>query len=329
MKLSFLLINVLFSFYAIANNCEEVRGAFDIGSGSTKAYVAVVDTCKKTILKTLHEEQASIGFKDSLEKSKDQTFSNEVISEAKLKIQSMTDKMKKLNAKRISAVATAAFRDAKNAQKAANEIAGKSGVKIKIISQKEEARLGVRSAMANPSLKQDSENKLAIWDIGGGSMQITYSDKKGYASVYEGDLASVNFKNKVISELQKKDIKQVSSPNPIGADFTRAIALAENDAKKNTPDSLKKVSSTSKWIGIGGVWWFSVRNQLNKSKLVTDKDLEKALNERSKLKDDQIKSSYAATDVTNLALVLGYMKALSIKQVEPIEASLVQGLVLE
>lgn len=321
----------LFSSFALAKakSCEEVRGAFDIGSGSTKAYVAVVDVCKNKILKTLHEEQASIGFKDSLEKSKNGTFSKEVVDQAKAKFQELVNIMRSLKAQRLTAVATAAFREAKNGQSAAKIIAGATKVKIKIISQKEEARLGVKSALANPASQADPQQSVGVWDIGGGSMQMTYVDNKKRPHVYEGRLASVNFKNKIIGEIQKKDIKTVASPNPLGADFVEAIALAERYGRENAPDSLKKAAVQSKWFGIGGVWWFSVRNQMKKEKIVTAAELEKTLEARSQLKDSDVGGSYAATDVANLALVLGYMKALSIKQVEPLEASLVQGLVLE
>ena len=303
--------------------CEETRGSVDMGSGSTKALVAVVDFCQKKILKVTFSEQTPIGFKDSLEESKDGRFDAETLEEAQVKYSALIAAMKELGAKSIKSVATAAFRKATNGAEAAVQIAGSTGVPITIISQTQEAELGVQSAVVLAGVAPES---VAVWDIGGGSMQMSYI-KDGKLQVFEGDLASVSFKNAVIKDLQKKNPEKVKSPNPLRAQRDKAVKLAQAHASRTASDELKTLSPNLKWLGIGGVWWHSVRKQSPENdSVVTTQEIEQSLKKRASLRDSEIGGNYAETEVTNLALVLGYMKALKIKEVQPIDAALNQGL---
>lgn len=296
-----------------------------MGSGSTKAYVAQVDVCKKQIVSRVWSEQTPIGFKDAL-KSNHGKFSDDLIQQARERFLSLLTRMREQKAQRITAVATAAFREAENGAEAAINILATSGVPILIVSQEEEARLGVRAALA---VSQADEEKAAIWDIGGGSMQITYPDAHKTPRIFAGSLASVNFKDAVISRVQKKDPGKTKSPNPLGPAYEAATELARQRCLEKTPRGLKERAQNLRWLGIGGVWWHSLRKQLGGNIVIEEKDLAETLKARSKLADGDIGGDYAATDVTNLALVLGFMRCLGIQKVEAIDASLVQGLVLE
>lgn len=308
------------------SSCEETRGSVDMGSGSTKALVALVDFCQKKILKVTFSEQTPIGFKESLEASKDNRFDTETIEEAQVKYSALIASMRGLGAKSIKSVATAAFRKAANGPEAAGQIAGATGVPIAIISQAQEAEMGVRSALI---LSGSTPESIAVWDIGGGSMQMSYfKDQK--LQVFEGDLASVSFKNAVIKDLQKKNPEKVKSPNPLRGQRAKAVQLSSQHALKNVSGELKSQSPSLKWVGIGGVWWHSLRKQVpEKDGLISAQEIERALKKRSSLRDTQIGGNFAETEVTNLALVLGYMKALKIKEVKPLDAALNQGLLFE
>lgn len=285
--------------------CIERRGAIDVGSGSTKALGAVVDICKQQIVKVLFDEQTPISFKDS-------SFSSEVISEAQVKFTSLVRALNKLEIHHINAVATEAFRQIKDGEEIAKKISNFTSVDLRVITQSEEAELGVASARALAS------PEAVVWDIGGGSMQITTKNE-----VFLGKLASVSFKDLVIKKVKHKDPKQVKSPNPL-KEWKEAITLSLNHANKNLSENLKTNFKKTPWMGIGGVWWHSIRSQ-TKNEATLD-SLRQALKQRSKLNDSQIGGSYASTDVTNLALVIGYMEALGISSVTPVKATLTQGL---
>lgn len=341
----------------VSDPCHKRRGAIDIGSGSTKGFAAVVDICQTParIVERLFDEKSKISFGESVERSSENTFSPDVVTDASAKIATMAEEMNAKNIERLTIVATAAFRKAKNGAETAAKISDEvtkrlkgnttldlQAARVQILSQDAEAEIGALSAITNlphdvrAAPSESSDAVFVVWDIGGGSMQMFANGKKGEATqhhLYTGDLASVTFKNQVLRELKKKDPSTVKSPNPLGKDRIKAVSIARAHAKKNVPEIFKKSGNQATWIGIGGVLAISVAKQVEKeglspnSSFFTDSALAKTLEARANRKDEEIESEYRETEITNLALVLGYMQELGIKRVETVEASLTQGLV--
>lgn len=341
------------------NPCLQRNAAVDIGSGTTKALAVVVDVCQtpKRIVEKLVDERIKISFADAVEASPTGEIPPLMITDASAKIATLVETMNSKSLNRLTIVATAAFRKAKNGPAVAQAIStatkARLGEKtnlpptnfdIKILSQTEEAAAGARSAIAalapaetaSKSAKptdvnsndKDFSQDVFVWDIGGGSMQIW-----SQSELFTGDLASVSFKNRVLTEIQKK---KEGSPNPLKNGHRAATAMARKHAKENVSASLKKKAPAARWIGIGGVLAISTLKQVEKEAgllkgetAFTAKALAETLPTRALRSDEELESDYAATDVTNLALVLGYMQELKVPQVETVDASLVQGLVLE
>ncbi len=323
---------IIFSFhFVLAKNCLQNRGSLDIGSGTTKGLVAEVDICEQKIVKIIFEDRLPLSFSEALEKSTDKKIPQTMLDEAIPQMNAMVTKMQQLNPTQIKAVATSVFRVAKNGQEVAKKISNAIKVPVHIITQDQEAELGFLSALATTKLSvtRQSLNKIIVWDIGGGSMQM-YADNNGKHQIYKGNLASVTFKNKVLEVLQFKNPKNSSSPNPLGNNREAAIQLAKNHAYQNVPGYFKKHALSALWIGVGGVLSSSIQDQTGKEKSeFTQDEITQTLLEKSKLSDTRLKGDYKTTDVTNLALVLGYMKALNIQKVETAKASLGQGLLLK
>lgn len=307
----------------LSKNCLQNKGAIDIGSGSTKAFAAIVDICEKKIVKTLFERQMILGFGEALAKSGKEEIPEALIQRAGNEIANFVNEMRKADVKDVSAIATAAFRKAKNGSHAAGEIGRLAKISVTILTQDQEADVGALSARSRLGIAANDQNSV-VWDIGGGSMQMWARTSKG-VEIFKGDLASVSFKNRVLEEILKKDIKKASSPNPLGKKHVEATQMAIDHATKNVPDFFRK--GGLRWLGIGGVLSISIKNQTKKPTF-TAADLKITLLKNSTLTDRQIHSDYRATEVTNLALVLGYMKALQIEKVETVEASLAQGWLL-
>ncbi|KHD87795.1 MAG: hypothetical protein OM95_12340 [Bdellovibrio sp. ArHS] len=309
---------------AYANPCQEKKGALDFGSGTTKAFAAIVDTCQKKIVSVLYEERLPLALNEALEKSPKKEIPVETVQEALPQIKRIVNQMTQLEVKNIQAVATSVFRVAKNGAAIAQMIFHETKVPIQVISQEREAELGYWSALAQKAVRPSET--VIVWDIGGGSMQM-YSRQKNKAHIYQGNLASVTFKNQILQILQFKDPAQVSSPNPLGRQREAAVQLAKNHAYLNVPTYFKEKAVVARWIGVGGVLSASVQRQVKAGATdFTVSELDETLKRQAVLRDDQLSGSYKISDVSNLALVLGYMQALKIGKVETAQASLGQGL---
>lgn len=330
--------------------CLERRGAIDIGSGSTKAYAAIVDICvtPKKIVEKLFDSKVKISFGEAVEQSPDGKIPAEMITDASVKIARLADEMNAHHLDSLEAVATAAIRKSKNrdevvsaiSKSIADRLRGKTKIKpealnVRVLSQIEEAQVGASSALANlPSTDENPAEKsksVMVWDIGGGSMQMTAPNSD---ELFTGDLASVSFKNQVIRDVLKKDPHLVKSPNPLKKSAPKATAIARAHAETNVGTYFK--NPALRWVGIGGVLALSVQKQVDREEgerrsgppHFTVKAVSKTLDKRANRTDEEIDSEYRETEITNLALVLGYMQALKIEKVETVEASLVQGLIL-
>ena len=306
----------------------QVRAAFDVGSGSTKMKVAKVDTCTQTLIATILEDQVKVDYRDQLEKSQDGEFPEPTLQAGREAFKNLLAKAKKSGATHFAGVATAAFRSAKNGAVFLTEIKSNLKINIRIISQEEEAHLGFRAVSQTQKLPMA---RILVWDIGGGSQQMMTLNEKSQAVIYDGKLASVSFKNKVIAQVQNKNINEVNSPNPLSApQIVAAKKLAQSEARNEVPEPIKtKILNMPDLtvVGIGGVLSRSIVDNTPGDKTeIKLEDLEKGLKTKTDKTDAEIGGEYAATEVTNMVLVSAYMQALKIKSYRPLRLSLIDGL---
>lgn len=303
---------------------DEVLAAFDVGSGSTKMKIAKYNSCTNTIPETIYIDQVKVDYRDSLEKNDAGEFSKEIKSEGKAALKKLKITAVEKGATKFAGVATAAFRQAKNAESFIQEIKKELGIQIRIIPQSEEALLGFKAAALSVNKNPDA---VTVWDIGGGSMQITALKSATEPEIYYGQLASVSFKNKVIETIQKKDINTVTSPNPMSAaQVNKALLLAEDHATLYIPAFLKKRMPQTEVLGIGGVLSRSITKYVPNKSPITLQDIKAAIKTATQKTDSEIGGDFAATELTNLILVAGHMKALKIKAYIPTEAALVDAI---
>ncbi|MFS4458670.1 Ppx/GppA phosphatase family protein [Bdellovibrio sp. HCB2-146] len=335
MKITSSLLSIIVVPFLVLTACQtapkttcgpEVRAAFDIGSGSTKMKVGEYDTCTDKLNKVILEDQAKVNYQESLQASSDQTFSEEVQDAGMAALRSLLEKALNEKATRFAGVATAAFRKAQNAPEFLSEIDKKLGIHVKVITQEQEAMIGFKGAASLSQLPQD---KMILWDIGGGSQQMVVLNDKKEPVIYSGTLASVSFKNYVISRIQKKDTNKVTTPNPLGKKTTAAASkYAEQHARETVPAEIqlhiKKKDAAV--VGIGGVLSRSIVDQVTNKTSVTATEVEQALKKRMDLTDAEIGGEFVQTEITNLVLVGGFMKALNMNKYQPVKASLIDGL---
>ncbi|MCT4642619.1 MAG: hypothetical protein N4A33_10030 [Bacteriovoracaceae bacterium] len=321
MKYFFVILLIQFSYAS----CLKKRAALDIGSGTTKLKIGTVDYCKNKVVSIDKTLNIPVGYKKDLKENKlNNEFSQKIMDEGIRAFIRVKNLLNRYEISDIRTAATSAFRTAKNAKKFIHNIYVKTGIVVEVITQRQEALLGYKAASSLAKKKN-----YLVWDIGGGSMQMTYKDsKKTY--IYEGKMAAVPFKRVIIDNIQGK--KDVSSPNPftqkdvvLSKKYAYEFALKDVDKEIQDIVKLKDIDI----IGIGGVHSGAILGNMGKADYYTYKDLNDMLEKRYHLADKQIGGKYAATSTSNMALVLGFMMALNINKVITGKINLADGLLLD
>ncbi len=338
-----------------SSDCLENRMALDIGSGSTKVLIAEVDFCLQRLHKIYFKDSKPIKIKEQL-KLNNQTIPESIQVELINVIRDWKLAHKNLKIKTYLAVATEVFRQAKNGTTTLAQITKATKIKVKLIQQTDEAKIGFYSALA---LSPYDSSQIAAWDIGGGSQQLTLLNSENNFITYQGKMASVSFKDLVLNLKFKEEVASKNSPNPLGpllADM--ALKKIEKYSRNDVPAALQKQLKTKIILGIGGVHNQSLAKQLVQNKTnvseselpkqlpakqtvvasepepnevlvsYTPQDLLRLLQKQAELADPQLNSEYPETEVTNIILVLGYMNALAIPKVSLVPADLTYGLIL-
>lgn len=178
-------MGVLITMLKIRRGRVVVRGAFDIGSGATKLCVARVRVDRLTgktkgIVEILFNEQTGVLLRSDMAKSTDgRTMSDGILKRCEACVSRYQKIAIRLGAEECAGVATAVFRKAANGETFLRDVLRKKlGVKIDMIDQKVEGRIGWLTAVAALRTSESSEiertptDRVIMWDSGGGSFQI-------------------------------------------------------------------------------------------------------------------------------------------------------------
>lgn len=311
-------------------DCETRRlASFDIGSGSTKFLLAELNSCKAQQMIILMKDSKPVSYAQDLANSGKSQFSEEIIQKGEETIGEFLKSAQAYGDFQIRAVATQAFRQAHNGQEIVHKWQQKFSGDWKVISQDEEAKL----AYSFVEFKTSKQDRLLVWDIGGGSQQLVWqrSDKQNNIQMMKSTLASVSFKNAVLKYLKRP--AKVLTPNPLSlSEHNLALDLALSlIAKEKNSELSNWLAKPAVIIGIGGVHGGSLKNQLGlkEGEKITQRDLRQLLQRKQNLSDKEIGGSYATTEITNLILVLGMMMTYDIKEYVVMEASLTEALVVD
>lgn len=337
--------------------CVQIRAAFDVGSGSTKMKVSEVDVCQGKLLKLLFPVQVDdfakaahkVPYKEDLKRSYQQadrkkgTLSEAVTQRGLKALLDLKAVAQSYGAKAWAGVATSAFRQASNGKDVIAQLSQKSGIPIVVISQTEEGMLAFYAVRA--LFPQIPVEQLLVWDIGGSSMQMIAqtpgtSGNPPKNDLYLGQLASVPMATYIAETLQGKKGNMAFSPNPIDATtYAKALQHVVEQANREVSETIKQRAKSGRVVGVGGVHFFSVSGQVKEKDGYSMEGLHKAIQDRLGLDDQAMaqKNSpkavkremrFIRTQLTNLILVHGYMKALGIQHVSTASINLANGLLL-
>lgn len=153
----------------IPRPAEGVRiAAIDIGSNSIRQIVA--DVSPTGSIRIIDEMKAAPRLGAGL--SRTGRLSAGSMRHALEAVQRMTTLARQLGAVRIHVVATSAVREAENRRDFLDLVREETGLKVRLLTGEDEARLSFRSALAHFDL---GVRRAVVMDIGGGSLELAMS----------------------------------------------------------------------------------------------------------------------------------------------------------
>lgn len=321
-----LCIILALPLFSSLNANVERRLAIDVGSGGTKVAIADVNTETNQIEQIILDTSFPVPYQASLDKSSDGNFDETTKALGLKTFKEIKDLSEQHQVQRITAIATSAFRKANNAKEFVEEIERQTNIQVRIIPQREEGEIAYFSAMADGRF---SPEEVVVWDIGTGSLQMTTQNATQGISVYMGEqMGSVAFKTYIIEAIQDKDVEEINSPNPLTEeDLKLADRYARAFGRKAYPIIKEKIK-TGKVVGIGRLFYHSIRPLAAEGDVITRDGLRAYINEALNKSDEELNNPYAYVDVSNCILTLAIMKSLHIQEIHPIETTTTRGLLV-
>ena len=310
------------------DDCVSRRAAFDIGSGTTKVKVADVDLCDKTLDSVVLAEDTPVFYGVDVAEPHGEGFRADTMDRGFAALAAFKARADQHRPEAYAAVATAAFRRARNAPEFIARIEAELGIPVNLIAQSQEARLGFMGAVRAASV---DPKRAVVWDVGGSSMQMTALSDDGRLVIYEGALASGQMREHVAHRVQGKSA-DTTSPNPVSdeeASAARAYAeaYATQDVEGRPRDKLADPETVV--IGIGALKYYGNRPAYQPGATCSPHGLQVRIADLLDKSDEQIGGDYAATQVSDRLLLVGFMRALGIEEVRLVDVDLTDGLLFE
>jgi exopolyphosphatase/guanosine-5'-triphosphate,3'-diphosphate pyrophosphatase len=141
------------------------RACIDIGSNTTRLLVA---DCSDASLQEVHQERAFTRIGGAL--SADGTIAATKIAEVALVVARQLWVANELGVSDVQVVATASVRGAANGDVLVAAVADSCGQPVRVLSEREEARLAFIGAVG--TLQRPPDGELGVIDVGGGSTEL-------------------------------------------------------------------------------------------------------------------------------------------------------------
>jgi exopolyphosphatase/guanosine-5'-triphosphate,3'-diphosphate pyrophosphatase len=142
--------------------------AIDVGSNSIRQIVA--DVARSGAIRVVDEMRAQPRLGAGLDARGH--LEPEAQRRALEALRRMATLARQLGARRVEAVATSAVRDAANGLEFVRRVRSETGLRLRLLTGEEEARLSFRSALAHFDLRA---GRAVVVDIGGGSLELSMS----------------------------------------------------------------------------------------------------------------------------------------------------------
>jgi exopolyphosphatase/guanosine-5'-triphosphate,3'-diphosphate pyrophosphatase len=330
-----LLTNVkpseLYSLITGKNHCYEIRYSFDIGSGATKTRKNLVDTCEGRLLKNLDEKIEQIKYQQCINNSKNGTLDPSCM---KMGLDSIRRLQEKYNidcsGEKCAGIATAWARNASNTEELIKAFR-EQNIHIRVVSQKEEGEIGFNAARMHTETKYFSPEHMIVWDIGGGSFQLS-TGLNNEIYVYKGPYGIDNFGKKLRTHLEKRGMKIDYSNQFLPCVHTKealkyAIKLVGKEAAKDELITGRIAAGNTRVFGIGRLLHLGIHKELGTEEVVTRKKIKELAYSFCDLDKEAIHKKYPnlpehfiMSAQINVILAYGIMKGLNLSEMRVLDS---------
>jgi len=143
------------------------------------------------------------------------------------------------------------------------------------------------------------------------------------------DSHQVHTYTEIVSAVQENDIEDTISPNPMSEeDLKSADSYARAFARKAYPIIKQKIQAQGTVLGIGRLFYHSIRPLASEGDVITRSGLRKFIESSLNKTEEELNNPFAHVDVSNCILTLAIMKALHIQEIRPIETTTTRGLLI-
>lgn len=303
--------------------CLENHGVVEYGTSRVKLLVAEVNVCQKKFSKIVKKMEWEAETDKHVLKDFDGSLyiSRSVLDTIQGISQEARSKLLESNVTRTYAFATGIYRKLSTSTLILQNYSKKLGTKIDLLSNPDEALMGVISiqAIENPG------SKFVVWDFGGNSMQFyIVNEQKRYPLI--GFPGSTPIRSEISSHLRKP-----LSPNPVGS---QRVNQLEDLLWKKFFSGLSSSEDLSdfKVIGIGGVHTKSILGNLSlltglskETKTYSFDHVAELVRKISSLSDHDIGGKYPESQATNAIAVHLIMHHMAWKEVKVSDQSIALG----
>jgi hypothetical protein len=285
----------------------KIRYVFDIGSGGTKSKEVLV-TPEGKIASTLREESVSMLYQKCISESPDgKSLPKACMDEGLASLMKIISAygIEDMSSVSIAGIATAWARNAKNINEYM-DLLNSYGFNIRIISQQEEGEIAYKSAESH-YMPCNGDNRVAVvWDIGGGSYQLSAKEKDGSIYVHQGKYGSANFHKDVRDYIKNKfDVSDTKFWNKSELD------LAEEFAQKNVVESIQQDNHLKELMAdkcvdvmaIGQLMNLGIKPIIDKSGVISNDKIDRAIEGSYEKALVDAATQYTAIDKKFLPLV--------------------------
>lgn len=325
-----LLLGFLASYYyKNFEQCVEERVSFDFGTGFIKGKIGVVDKCQHKIIATKEFAEIRNQLVPCFEKNEkgevqiaELCFSSTVDKFLKLK-QVLGVDCKKQTCK---SIATAWARRANNSEDLIREL-NFHGANIRKITQNEEGVTALKAVLGYLHNKKYQDD-LIVFDIGGGSFQISTFDESGNVVVFLGNEGMESYHKLLKSKLGLPNDRFLTSDEgekivqQAQKDF--GVMISKNDILHD------KILNSKNLFAIGGPIQKGLMYQLNSGRTITEPKLkeiagkfgDKTLHEVISESFPNLRGDYAITAQFSCYMLAGILKGAGIKEMVISDATL-------